>query len=302
MGLLALSCNSESSEPPTPAATSAATAYQRRDLLVDAAWLRERQDDPNLRLIDCSALPDYRAGHILGARHVWWQDTIEVNNSVYGMLVGRAGRDPLLRAADISPDTTVVAYDRDGGTWAARLLWMLQSDGFSGGRLLDGGLPAWTAAGGALTLDRPPQGNGGISATPNEEILAHAHDISARLGEPGLVLLDTRTAAERQETWNNKLRLGMIPGSLWLPRDAFFSPGSVPFLLAPEQLLAQIVTAGFSGAPADTEWIVYGLHGTLAALPWLALSALPVGTARVYDGSWSEWGADAELPLEALPD
>lgn len=303
MGLLAAGCGIDAGgvATPAPAATSATNAYPVPDLLVDASWLRARLDDPSLRLVDCASLSDYRRGHIPGARHIWWQDTIEVNNPVYGMLVGRAGRDPLLRAAGVAPETTVVVYDRSGGTYAARLLWMLQVDGFRGARLLDGGLHAWRAAGGATTREEPAPGAGGLPATPNEEILAHAHDIVARLGTPGLCILDTRTTDERKETWNGKLRHGSLPGSVWLPRDRFLATGPVPYLLAPNLLRARLRQAG---APADiggSEFIVYGLHGTLAALPWLALTALGAGKARVYDGSWSEWGADPTLPIDPLP-
>jgi thiosulfate/3-mercaptopyruvate sulfurtransferase len=285
---------------PTPVATSAAGVFPGAGMLVDVAWLRARIDDPSLRLIDCSSLPAYRNGHLPGARHVWWQDTIETNNPVYGMQVGPVGREPILRQAGISPGTTVLAYDRDGGVYAARLLWMLRASGALTGQLLDGGLQAWEAAGGSLTLAEPPAGQGDLSVVPNEEVLAHGHDIADRLGQPGLVILDTRTQAERQETWNDKLRVGAIPGSVWLPRPAFLSEGPVPYLLTPDLLRARLAEAGVAGDPRQLEFVVYGLHGTLAALPWFALTALGVEQARVYDGSWSEWGADLSLPIEPL--
>jgi thiosulfate/3-mercaptopyruvate sulfurtransferase len=303
LGALVAGCGDEQpDEAATLVATSAASSFSSSDLLVDAGWLAAHIHDADLRLIDGSSLTDYRNGHTPSARHVWWQDTVELNNPVYGMIVGRAGRDQILRDAGVGEGTTVVAYDRDGGTYAARLIWMLQGDGFTGGRLLDGGLQAWVAAGGALTLDEPPAGESSITPGSNEEILAHAHDIADRVGESGLVILDTRSASERQETWNGKLRRGMVPGSAWLPRERFVAAGPVPYLLGPDELLARLREAGISGELATTEFIVYGLHGTLASLPWLALSALGARHVRVYDGSWSEWGADASLPIVPLPD
>ncbi|RIK46501.1 MAG: sulfurtransferase [Chloroflexi bacterium] len=300
-GLLAAACGRfGAADLATPSMNSAAATYPRHDLLIDAPTLLAQIDDPALRILDCSRRGDYRAGHIPGARHIWWQDTIEINNPVYGMVVGRTGRDVLIRTADIHPDSNVVVYDRSGGVFAARLLWMLQGDSFFNVRLLDGGLQAWHAAGGRLATAEPPDGNGRLTPVSNEEILAHAHDILARLGEPGLLLLDTRTTSERVETWRHTLRQGSIPGSLHLPRNQFLTPGPAPILLRPDDLHARLRAAGAPADLSDSEVIVYGLHGTLAALPWLALTALGAGKVRVYDGSWAEWGASSELPITPL--
>jgi thiosulfate/3-mercaptopyruvate sulfurtransferase len=280
----------------TPAATPLpAAAYPRPEFLADARWLLERQGDAQLRLLDCAPLSEYRRGHLPGARHVWWQDTIEINNPVYGMLVGQPGRAKLLDAAGVAPGTNVVCYDSVGGVYAARIIWLLHAIGFSGARLLIGGRQAWTQLGAALTRDVPGPATGGVPETPNEEVLAHGSDLVARLNDPSLVILDTRTAAERRETWHGALRRGVIPGSRWLPRDAWLAAGAVPALLSPDELRARLAAAG---AQLDApEIVVYGLHGTLAALPYLALRALGAAHVRLYDGAWAEWGAHADWPV-----
>jgi thiosulfate/3-mercaptopyruvate sulfurtransferase len=282
----------------TPVATPfPAHGYPRPEFLADARWLAERQGDAQLRLLDCAPLTEYRRGHLPGARHVWWQDTIEINNPVYGMLVGAPGRAKLLDAAGVAPGTTVVCYDSAGGTYAARVIWLLHAIGFSGARLLDGGRQAWTQLGEPLTRAEPGPTSGGLPETPNEDVLAHGHDIAAQLGDPEVIVLDTRTAEERRETWNGALRRGVIPGSRWLPRDARLEPSVVPALLPPDELRTRLAAAG---APVDApEIVVYGLHGTLAALPYLALRALGTPHARLYDGSWAEWGANTAWPVAA---
>ena len=300
VSLAACGYRDDSGASASPAATPfPADGYPRPEFLADARWLAERQGDAQLRLLDCAPLAEYRHGHLPGARHVWWQDTIEINNPVYGMLVGQPGRAKLLDAAGVAPGATVVCYDSVGGTYAARVIWLLHAIGFSGARLLDGGRQAWTKLGEPLTRDEPGSTSGGLPEAPNEDVLAHGHDIAARLGDASLVILDTRTAAERRETWNGALRRGVIPGSRWLPRDAWLTPGAVPALLPPDELRARLAT---TGAPVDApEIVVYGLHGTLAALPYLALRALGTPHVRLYDGSWAEWGANTAWPVAEVP-
>jgi len=270
--------------------------YPASDLFATPDWVADRLDSPTLRLLDCSELPVYRRGHLPGARHVWWQDTIELHNPVYGMLVNPDGRAELARAAGVTPETDVVCYDDQGGVYAARVAWTLRYMGFGAARLLPGGTTAWRAAGHRLTRSEPDLPEGALPDIFDESIVAHPHDILARLDEPGLVLLDTRTSAERDETWNGKLRTGVIPGSQWLPRDRLFQTEGVP--VTANELLSQL---GNLVVLEDTaEIIVYGLHGTLAALPYHLIFALDRFHVRLYDGSWSQWGADAALPVEPL--
>ncbi|CAN5277041.1 3-mercaptopyruvate sulfurtransferase [soil metagenome] len=293
---LATGCGVRDDSSNIQAAPNLDLGYPAGNLLVDAGWLTRRIDDPSLRLLDCSPLPAYRAGHLPVARHVWWQDTIELHNPVYGMLVNPDGRAELTRQAGIQHDSQVVCYDNAGGVYAARVLWMLRYMGFRSGGLLIGGREGWRAAGHDLTRAEPESSVGGIDDIFDESIVAQPQDILSRLDEPGLTILDTRTEEERHETWNNKLRSGMIPGSVWLPRDQFLQNQAVP------QWASELVSRLAPTFSLDTtaEVIVYGLHGTLASLPYHLLMALGRFHVRLYDGSWAQWGADESLPADPL--
>ncbi|HUG15460.1 MAG TPA: rhodanese-like domain-containing protein [Thermomicrobiales bacterium] len=285
------------SDDQPPVGMPATASYLSDDLLVDAAWLAQRIDDPATRVIDSSPASVYRDGHIPGASHLWWQDTIEVNNPTYGMLTGVETRRRLMHEAGIDEGATVIVYDDDGGTFAARALWMLHAMSFAGTRLLDGGSQAWTRAGHELTRESVSRQSGALEGAHTEDVYAHAHDIEGWIGRDDLAILDTRTRQERVETWHDRLRTGRIPGSAWLPRDRFHAESGSPYLASRSDLIERLAMAGV--APGVPEVVVYGLHSTLAALPYVALRALGTPRVRVYDGAWAEWGA-GERSIEPL--
>lgn len=282
------------SDTPDEAAAIPELGYPDDSILVTPDQVPEGAD---LRILDCSSLPSYRRGHLPGARHVWWQDTVELHNPVYGMLVNQEGRAALARQAGIEPGMEIICYDDIGGTHAARVAWTLRYMGIRSVRLLVGGTQGWLAAGRELTSDSTTgTSSSSIPDIFDESIATHPEDILARADEPGLVILDTRTTSERNETWHGKLRSGMIPGSIWIPRDRMLDDRQIP--VSASELLNTLEEQ--RDIDEIGEVIVYGLHATLAALPYYLLLALDRFHVRLYDGSWSQWGSDPSLPIDGL--
>ena len=112
--------------------------------------------NPNLRILDASSLATYREGHVPGAEHVWWQDTMEWNNPVYGRVLGPDSRPQLFRNLRIASDSMVFVYDNDLGQYAARIVWMMRFLQLPHAALVDGGFAGWRGIDGDVS--RQPAG------------------------------------------------------------------------------------------------------------------------------------------------
>jgi thiosulfate/3-mercaptopyruvate sulfurtransferase len=297
--LVLASCSSRGNSDAAASSAHDPDGYPGGDILVTAEWVAANLDDPDLRIVDLSPIRSYRDGHLPGAVHIWWQDTIEIHNEVYGMLAWGTGVPDLIETAGITQESFVVVYDDNVGHNAARFLWMLHAIGFYEVALLNGGRQAWEEAGFSLTTDRPDVDPGGFPWGANYDVLIGADDVQAALDDPDTVIVDGRSEADRGETWFDHLRTGQIPGSIHLPRDETTQDGEVPYFLSPDELQS-ILPDGLEPGD-DRTIIVYGLHSVAAAHTYVTLRLLGFDHVRLYDGSWAEWGADPERPIEELP-
>jgi thiosulfate/3-mercaptopyruvate sulfurtransferase len=241
----------------------------------------------------------WRDGHLPGSHY------LHLDAHLSAAKTGRNGRHPLPGRADfavtlgrlgVTPQTQVVALDRQGGMYAARLWWMLRWMGHSAVAVLDGGVAAWTQAGG--TLDRAEPAKAPTAPTtpyPERASLAPALDGAALAARLGTVrLLDARAAERfRGEVEPLDAAAGHIPGALNrfhklnLDADGRFKPAA--------QLRDEFAPL-LGGRPA-AEVVHQCGSGVTACHNLLAMEHAGLNGSALYPGSWSEWSVDPQRPL-----
>lgn len=253
----------------------------------------------DVRVLDCSAdLMDAGAGrrlfeqaHIAGSLHADLDTDLSDKNHPPS-----AGRHPLpsreafaatLRRLGVNQATQVVVLDRAGIMFSGRLWWMLKWCGHEAVAVLDGGLAAWQAAGGAVDSGPAPAVPAGdFALRPSATRVLDTPDVQALLGRSDRTLVDARAAARfRGETEPLDPVAGHIPGALNRPfgenllPDGRFKPAEV--LRAEfEQLLAG----------RDATGVVHQCGSGVSAVPnLLAMEIAGLGRAALYPGSWSAW-------------
>jgi thiosulfate/3-mercaptopyruvate sulfurtransferase len=272
--------------------------------LIDLATLASRLGDPDLLVVDVRhQLSDpaageraYRESHLPGAVF------LHLDRDLSGPINGRNGRHPLPDPArlakcfgqiGIGRQTQVVAYDDAGGMIAGRLWWLLRWLGHERVALLDGGFPAWKAAGLPLSTEVPARQPLRFETASQDGLRVDCQQVLDNLERPQFVLLDARSP-DRFRGENETLDPvgGHIPGA----RNRFLKDNLGPdgLMKAPAQLRAEFA-AVLGDVPADQVVHQCG-SGVSACLNMIAMEHAGLAGSRLYAGSWSEWCSCVDTP------
>lgn len=240
----------------------------------------------------------YVAGHLPDAHFV------DLEGDLSGPIGDASnGRHPLpaadalaasLARLGVGNNTRVIAYDAGANVYPARLWWSLRYLGHDNVQVLDGGVSAWTAAGGQLTTTVPPAPEpGDLDASPRADMVVGIDEVlDARL------LVDSREAPRyRGETEPVDPVAGHIPGAVnhFFGQNLNSGKGFRPVAELRAELQAML------GDTPVEEAVIYCGSGVSACNNLLALAHAGLGMARLYPGSWSEWCRSPGRPIHTTP-
>lgn len=278
--------------------------------LVQATELAERIQEGGVIVIDCrfdlmhrsQGLHHWMASHIPGARYAHLDDDLA------GRVRPGTGRHPLphprsfaafLARTGWTPGQDIVAYDANGGAFAARLWWLMRYFGHDCVALLDGGIGAWRRA--QLPLE---SGLVRVEKTPlpklraNPAMVVDAASVQRGLQDGSLVLLDARSV-DRYRGENETIDpvAGHVPGALSLPFAGNLDEQGC--FLPPERLAARF-------QPVLKQYALAGVahmcgSGVTACHNQFAMERAGLASSQLYAGSWSEWITDDERPVAVGP-
>jgi thiosulfate/3-mercaptopyruvate sulfurtransferase len=275
-----------------------------------------------LRIFDCTfdlmkptaGQEQYLASHIPGAVYANLDTALSAKHGVpgaHGVITASGadapasgGRHPLpnrerfatwLSSVGFANNMQAVVYDRNGANYCGRLWWMLKWAGHENVAVLDGGLQAWQAAGGAVSSgEEPAHFQANFLLAPAKATLVPVETVAKQLGRPAQTLVDARaTPRFKGEVEPLDPVAGHIPGALNRPfsqnigSDGKFKPA--------EQLKAEFEALLAGRDPAT---VVHHCGSGVSAVPNLiAMEVAGLGRTGLYAGSWSDWCSDPERPV-----
>jgi len=268
----------------------------RESLIVSSEWLATHLNDESLVLLQVGDKDEYLAGHIPGAQFITTSDISTPRGS--GLTLELPAVTQLQTAFEklgVTDKSRVVIYfGKDWVSPTTRVFFTLDYLGL-GDRtsILDGGLPAWRAAGKPVTAVVSEPKAGHFTPHPNPKLIVDAAWVNANLNQPGVVILDARAPK-----FYSGAEAGSMPRAGHIPKAR-----NIPFSSVVEDsnkfksaaALREIFNA--AGVKSDDSLTSYCHIGQQASVLYFAARYLGY-EAHLYDGSFEDWSRRPELPVE----
>ena len=270
------------------------------DSLVSTDWLAQHLGEPGLTVVDCSwhmpatgrnGRADYLASHIAGARFLDIDELSDTSNPAPHMLPAAADFGAAMERLGVGREQRIIVYDNSPLRTAARGWFMLRHFGAPSVAILDGGFQKWVAE------DRPTESGEPQPRTARFEAAERSGEVVTKqellAGAPA-PLLDARGKprfAGSETDPRPGVAAGHIPGAHNLPFASLYrEDGRFVALHELRRLFDE------AGVNPEQPFIATCGSGVTANSILFAAHLLGNDSNRLYDGSWSEWGADPATP------
>jgi thiosulfate/3-mercaptopyruvate sulfurtransferase len=274
------------------------TLANETPMTVSVEWLEKNLSNPQLILLHVGQKDEYDVGHIAGARFISLQDisTSAEESDLALQLPSAEKLKATLEKFGISNDSRVIVYfGKDWISPTTRVYYTLDYAGLGKNTsLLDGGMPAWTAAGKTLSKDVPAPKQGSLKIQTNENVLAKVDWLKLNLNKDEVKIIDARTPNFYDgSSAGGQPRAGRIAGARNIP---FTTLTDEKGFLKDEATLKKMFT-DVGVKPYDTV-VAYCHIGQQGSLAYFAAKSLGY-KVKLYDGSFQEWSRLSDLPVEA---
>ncbi|MDV1072400.1 MULTISPECIES: 3-mercaptopyruvate sulfurtransferase [Klebsiella] len=272
---------------------------------VAADWLAEHIDDPEIQIIDARMAPpgqeqrnlnaEYQAGHIPGAVFFDIEALSDHTSPLPHMMPRAEAFAVAMRELGVSNDKHLVVYDEGNLFSAPRAWWMLRTFGVERVSIVAGGLEGWRRDELPLEQGLPELPEGEFDVNFDPLVIKRLTDVLLVSHEGSAQIVDARPAGRFNGLVAEPrpgLRSGHIPGALNVPWNELVINGELKTTDELNEIFAR------QGIDFERPIIASCGSGVTAAVVVLALTTLGVNGVSLYDGSWSEWGARTDLPIE----
>jgi thiosulfate/3-mercaptopyruvate sulfurtransferase len=275
------------------------------ELLVTTDWLAKELGASDLRIVDATwfmpdggrnAAAEYEGGHIPGAVFMDINEIADAGSDLPNMLPPPEKFASRMQSLGLGDGSRVVVYDDSPFKSSTRAWWMLTLFGAHDVAILDGGIAKWKAEGRPLETGKPTIRHRHFTVWKDEAAVRNKADMLANLHSKDAVVVDARGAGRftgEEKEARADMGSGHIPGSRNLPYSNLFNANGT--WKQGDDLVAAFKEAGVD---LDKPMITTCGSGMTAAVVLFGARLTGKEDVALYDGSWSEWGIDANTPKE----